>query len=64
MVPWLFVDRLPPGITRDELTALFTPFGEVKRALIFKSSSPSRHIGFVEMATEEASVQAAQALDR
>jgi RNA recognition motif-containing protein len=63
MVPWLFVDRLPPDVTRDQLTALFSPFGVVVRAFIFESSTPSRHIAFVEMDTEEASHQAAQDVD-
>jgi len=51
----LYVGNLSYGITDEEVTQLFQPYGEVQTVNIVKdrATNKSKGFGFVEMATQE-----------
>jgi cold-inducible RNA-binding protein len=51
----LYVGNLPYDVASEELSQLFSPFGEVVSARVItdRDSGRSKGFGFVEMATEE-----------
>ncbi|MEK7615509.1 MAG: RNA-binding protein [Patescibacteria group bacterium] len=61
----LFVGSLPWATDDAELTALFSPFGEVTSARVMtdKFTGRSRGFGFVEFANEADAAKAVAALD-
>ncbi|NEP41521.1 MAG: RNA-binding protein [Okeania sp. SIO2H7] len=61
----IYVGNLSYDVTQDDLEAVFTEYGEVKRVHLPKDreSGRSRGFGFVEMNTEEEEEAAINALD-
>jgi len=56
----LYVGNLPYDVASEELSQLFSPFGEVVSARVItdRDSGRSKGFGFVEMATEEGATAA------
>ena len=61
----LYVGSLPYSTTEEQLTELFANYGTVQSASVImdKFTNRSRGFGFVEMATSEEAVKAAEALN-
>ncbi|MFQ5493470.1 MAG: RNA recognition motif domain-containing protein [Candidatus Dojkabacteria bacterium] len=61
----LYVGNLPWTATNDELSELFSAYGEVVEAnIIFdRETNRSKGFGFVTMATEEAAAEAMEKLE-
>lgn len=60
----LFVANLPYALEEEELSALFTPYADVKSAKIItdRETGRSRGFGFVELASSEAGAEAIEGL--
>jgi hypothetical protein len=56
----VYVGKLVPSITKEDLVSLFSPFGEVTEAkiIIDKKTKQQKDFGFVEMITEDAAKKA------
>jgi RNA recognition motif-containing protein len=61
----IYVGNLSYQMTNDELSELFSAYGEVVRANIImdRELNRSKGFGFVEMASQEAGAAAIEALD-
>ncbi len=61
----IFVGNLPFAYTSEDVSELFTPFGEVVSAKVIEDrmTGRSRGFGFVEMGSEEAGAEAIQKLN-
>ena len=61
----IYVGQLPFSSNDEELTAVFTPFGEVASARIIRDyeTGRSRGFGFVEMANDTQAQSAIEALN-
>ena len=61
----IYVGNLPYSVNNDELTALFSEFGDVKRATVMvdRETKRSRGFGFVEMADESDGAAAIEAVN-
>lgn len=61
----IYVGNLSYEVTQEDLNAVFTEYGTVKRVHLPKDreTGRSRGFGFVEMSTEEEEEQAISALD-
>lgn len=65
MAKKLFVGNLSFTIAEEQLTAIFSPFGNIVSAVVVKDkfSGRSKGFGFVEFENEEDALKAMQALD-
>ena len=65
MAKKLFVGNLSFTIADEQLSAIFSPFGNIVSAIVVKDkfSGRSKGFGFVEFETEEDAQKAMQALD-
>ena len=65
MAKKLFVGNLSFTIADEQLSAIFSPFGNIVSAIVVKDkfSGRSKGFGFVEFETEEDALKAMQALD-
>ena len=61
----LYVGNLGYGVTNAGLEELFSPFGEVRSAQVIqdRDTGRSKGFGFVEMANDNAALEAIQALN-
>ncbi|MCY0965975.1 RNA recognition motif domain-containing protein [Parathalassolituus penaei] len=61
----IYVGNLPYSVTKEDLSALFSEFGEVGRAtvVIDRETNRSKGFGFVEMADDAAATAAIEALN-
>lgn len=61
----LYVGNLGYGVTSSALEEMFTPFGEVRSAQVIqdRDTGRSKGFGFVEMANDNAALEAIQALN-
>lgn len=61
----LYVGNLGYGVTNSGLEELFSPFGEVRSAQVIqdRDTGRSKGFGFVEMANDNAALEAIQALN-
>lgn len=61
----LYVGNLGYGVTNAALEELFSPFGEVRSAQVIqdRDTGRSKGFGFVEMANDNAALEAIQALN-
>jgi len=65
MAKKLYIGNIGPKATNENLHALFSCFGKVKKAYIVndKDTGKSKGFGFVEMANDEEALAAIAALD-
>ena len=61
----IYVGNLPYSVTQEDLTTLFSEFGNVERATVVmdRETNRSKGFGFVEMADNAAATQAIEALN-
>ncbi len=61
----IYVGNLPYSATQEDLTTLFSEFGNVERATVVmdRETNRSKGFGFVEMADSAAATQAIEALN-
>ncbi|WP_028294734.1 RNA recognition motif domain-containing protein [Oceanobacter kriegii] len=61
----IYVGNLPYSATQEDLTTLFSEFGNVERATVVmdRETNRSKGFGFVEMADNAAATQAIEALN-
>ena len=61
----IYVGNLASEVTEEDLTTLFSEFGQVKEAKVIKDmfSQESRGFGFVEMENQDEANKAIQELD-
>lgn len=61
----IYVGNLPHEVTQDDLSNVFSEYGNVKRVQLptDRETGRPRGFGFVEMETEEAETAAIEALD-
>lgn len=62
----IYISNLRSAIGNDELTQLFSPFGEVKSAEVVRDvfTGHSRGFGYVEMEDDEAAKKAIESLNK
>jgi RNA recognition motif-containing protein len=65
MATRIYVGNLPYSATNDQLSQLFSPFGEVTEATIImdRDTGQTKGFGFVQMAHDEAARSAIAQLD-
>jgi RNA recognition motif-containing protein len=61
----IYVGNLPYSVTKEDLSELFSEFGEVGRATVVmdRETNRSKGFGFVEMADDDAANAAIEALN-
>ena len=61
----LYVGNLPHSLTEQDLTDLFSPYGNIKEAklIVDRDTGKSRGFGFVEMESKEEALKAIKELN-